>query len=303
MSKPISESLESALRQHWKKVSSKWKKVQQTSSAESVHDLRVGIRRLITLLELSGVLNPSDRDGISGLRKQFKKILKLLGPLRDVQVSQSEFRAMGSQRRFQQFGKYLSQEEKAELKRVLQKLTQARKGKLRDGIRDCIKRSHDLQCPEDEGEIPQKAQKVVRRRAGRLETARRLFRPDSGVSLHKMRIALKKLRYSLESVKELFGVTLLGGLITIDTHQTRMGKLRDLQLLQSRLRRWAGHRKAHELESIRPVLLQLDGKMSKLLAAVKNSHRQLAALPKVLGTKIARQKIRMREIGARIPVH
>lgn len=288
MSKPISKSLESALRQRWKKVSSKWKDVQQTSSAESVHDLRVGIRRIITLLEFSAALDPSDQDGISRLRKQFKKILKLLGPLRDIQVCRSEFRAMGSQRRVQQFGKSLSKKEKAELKRVRQKLTKARKGKLRDGIRDCIKRSHELHCPEAEGEIPQMAQKVIWRQAGRLESARRLFRPDSGASLHKMRIALKKLRYSLESVKELFGVTLPGGLNNIDTHQTRMGKLRDLQLLQSRLKCWAGHRKPHELELIRPVLLELDGKMSKLLAAVRNSHRQLAALPDVPGTKIAR---------------
>ena len=103
-----------------------------------------------------------------------------------------------------------------------------------------------------------------------------------------MRIALKKLRYSLESVKELFGVTLPGFKRTIEIHQTRMGRLRDLQLLQLRLKSWAREQMPDEFESIRQVLLQMDGKMSKLLAAVKNSHRQLATLPGSLGTKIAK---------------
>jgi len=288
VSKPISKSLEFALRHHWKKVSSKWKNVLQTSSAESVHDLRVGLRRIITLLEFIGALDPPSQAGISRLRRQFKKILKLLGPLRDIQVSRIEFQAMGSQWRIHQFGKSLNKDEKTELKRVLQKLTKAKKGALRDGIRNCIKRSHDLHCPEGEAGIPQMAQKVVRRRAGRLESARRLFRPGSGASLHKMRIALKKLRYSLEFVKEIFGVALSGGGIGIDGHQTRMGKLRDLQLLQVRLKAWARRRDPNKLESIRPLLLEMDGKESKLLAVVKNSHRQLAALPGVLGTKIAK---------------
>ena len=261
----------------------------KTSSGESVHDLRVSVRKMITLLEFVVSLNPSDADEISKLRKKFKKIVKLLGPLRDVQVSQSEFHAMGAHRKFRQFEKSLSKEERAELKCVLQKLTKRRKAKLHEGVQDCIQRSHELRCPVAEGEIPQMAQKAVQKRAGRMESARKQFRPDSGASLHKMRIALKKLRYSLESARELFGVTLAGGKRTIETHQTRMGKLRDLQLLQIRLKSWAGELKPDDRESIRHVLLQMDGKISKLLAAVQNSHRQLATLPDIIGKKIAQQ--------------
>src|SRR5438552_17239703 len=68
----------------WTGFSKSWKKARAKASEKSVHDLRVGTRRLIATLELTRVL--SKRAEISKLQRRFKKVLKGMGPLRDVQV-------------------------------------------------------------------------------------------------------------------------------------------------------------------------------------------------------------------------
>jgi len=285
--KPTSKSFDSALRRHWKKVSSEWKKARGKSSQKSVHDLRVGVRRMIMLLEFFAAFDSVDSNRVEKLRKRFKKILRLIGPLRDVQVAHSGFNSLKSPNSFGGFGKSLKREEAAELNRVRRKLKPERKSKLRDGIDALIKDSANIPSHALGRTPPLIALVVVRRRLRRLETARRSFRPASSASLHKMRIALKKLRYALETTKELFGQTPAGGVKSIETHQTRMGNLRDLQLLQARLQHWANGSRPVEAHSIQAVLLEIEERSSKLMGDVKTTHRQLARPLEVLGTKLA----------------
>src|SRR5688572_7676846 len=68
----------------WKDFSSAWKKSRAKASEEPIHDLRVNVRRMIATLELTRAL--SRHREIPELQKDFKRILKRMGSLRDVQV-------------------------------------------------------------------------------------------------------------------------------------------------------------------------------------------------------------------------
>ena len=79
-----SDELLSSFDTSWKEFSQAWKKAKAKASEKSVHDLRVNTRRLIANLELTRAL--SQRDDIAKLQRHFKKVLKGIGPLRDLQV-------------------------------------------------------------------------------------------------------------------------------------------------------------------------------------------------------------------------
>src|SRR5262245_26913325 len=78
------EKLGSSLDKLWNEFSDAWRKARDQGSEKSIHDLRVRTRRLISTLEISRVL--SRRPEIAKLQRQFKKVLKSTGDLRDVQV-------------------------------------------------------------------------------------------------------------------------------------------------------------------------------------------------------------------------
>jgi CHAD domain-containing protein len=68
----------------WEDFSGAWKKARAKASEKSIHDLRVSTCRLIATLEL--VRSLARREEVDHLQRSFKKVLKRMGPLRDVQV-------------------------------------------------------------------------------------------------------------------------------------------------------------------------------------------------------------------------
>src|SRR5687767_7882339 len=99
MAKHIAPSLDKS----WKQFSGAWKRVRAKGSENSVHDLRVRTRRMIAVLEL--IRNISGDQTIARVQKRFKKVLKGMGDLRDVQVqleNLSQLRSIDSLRDFEQ---------------------------------------------------------------------------------------------------------------------------------------------------------------------------------------------------------
>src|SRR5215475_678741 len=82
------DEFESLFDSSWKKFSVTWKKARSGASEKSIHDLRVSTRRLIAILEL--VRGLSRRHDIIQVQQSFKKVLKGMSPLRDVQVQLEE---------------------------------------------------------------------------------------------------------------------------------------------------------------------------------------------------------------------
>src|SRR5947207_14409756 len=78
------DQLLSSFDKSWDEFSGAWKKARSKASEKSIHDLRVGTRRLIARLELTRALSRNAE--IADVQRRFKKILKRMGPLPEVQV-------------------------------------------------------------------------------------------------------------------------------------------------------------------------------------------------------------------------
>src|SRR5207245_10352284 len=122
------DKLVSSFNRYGKRFSGTLKKARTDASEKSVHDLRVNTRRIIATLELARVL--SNRGDIAKVQRRFKKVLKSMGPLRDVQV---QLDTVSRLRRGAVIGKFirrLKRREGEQIHRLQNALKRGRKRRL-----------------------------------------------------------------------------------------------------------------------------------------------------------------------------
>ncbi|HEY6362630.1 MAG TPA: CHAD domain-containing protein [Vicinamibacterales bacterium] len=113
---------------------------------------------------------------------------------------------------------------------------------------------------------------VARRRAARraatlraaIENAAGIYLPDR---LHEVRIAVKKLRYTLELARELSGSRAMAAIRTLKDVQDLLGRMHDLEILIARTRGVQG--------SPIGVNLRLSGDLDRVVRRLENECRQL----------------------------
>src|SRR5438876_7436150 len=118
----------------WKEFFEAWKKARAKASEKSVHDLRVSTRRLIAALELGRVL--SRRASVARLQRRFKKVLKRMGALRDVQVQLESLSQIGNISVIGGFKRGLKRLERQEIGRIRGELKRGRKQRLSEALKD-----------------------------------------------------------------------------------------------------------------------------------------------------------------------
>src|SRR5262245_51147507 len=129
-----SEELLSAFDKSWDEFSRAWKKARGKSSEKSIHDLRVNTRRLIATLELAGAI--TRRNQIAKLQRRFKKVLKRMGPLRDVQVQLENVSQLQQSGLIKKFKSALERRELRKTKSIRQELKRGKKTRLSKAARD-----------------------------------------------------------------------------------------------------------------------------------------------------------------------
>jgi CHAD domain-containing protein len=244
-----------------KAFSAAWKEARAKASEKSIHDLRVSTRRLIATLELTQALSKNKE--IAELQRRFKKVLKRMGPLRDVQVqleNVSEFRQDGP---IVDFRRALQRRERREIKGVRGELHRRTKERLTDGIKDV--RSQFVRLHEKLGDVKvhQTVERILKSRENEFLKARRRFKPADEETLHNMRIALKKLRYAVEAAQPLLGNSAKARARDMHAVQQLLGETRDVELLLSELQRWAS--KKGKTIAIVPALDRLAERRESLL--------------------------------------
>ncbi|MFN7135005.1 MAG: CHAD domain-containing protein, partial [Myxococcales bacterium] len=203
----------------------------------TVHDMRVAIRRLRAALKLFG------GRGSQPLQQEVKRLQDALGEVRDVHVQMSwmhrELAARGAP---------------GELARVCEaqrRRLPALEARLRAELRRWQKRvvpkvlAH-VESLELEGPLGGNAvRKALKRQLRRIE--KRIVRllddqdPD-GERAHQLRIKLKKLRYQAELVRPAFPRRVDVVLDTLVPFQQLLGELHDVQVRAELLRRTVGSR-------------------------------------------------------------
>jgi CHAD domain-containing protein len=176
-------------------------------SVEGLHQLRVAFRRLEVALKSFG--EAFEQPWLEELRGRAKVLSSRLGPARDLDVFLEELLAAPA--------KAFSGEEEAEMFASLRRAAEEARGTAWKQVNTCIASSDFTVFIDDVAALAQSrlplardnrvgpmADRILKRQAGRAKKRGRAAHSLEEGDLHRLRIALKKLRYSAEFFAPLY---------------------------------------------------------------------------------------------------
>jgi len=216
-----------SLSDRWNAYRRKLRSCRLVFSEEAVHDVRVATRRLLAVLDIARTLEPHRR--IQRVRRALKKQLDDLDDLHDIQVilvkTAETIETLPELRPLQVFLE----------KRVEQLLGSAamRVGATRPSdlkkrmkkIRRALKK--DIRDPS----VSARLLRVVDTAYSATMTAYGQMDASALASIHRLRIAFRKVRYTIEIIHPLVPAFPEGHFIRMREYQSMMGDIRDTGLL------------------------------------------------------------------------
>ncbi|HMV28932.1 MAG TPA: CHAD domain-containing protein [Anaerolineales bacterium] len=214
-----------ALETRWKKFHSELKTCRAEFSEEAVHDLRVATRRLLALFDLLRSILIHNR--IQKIRRTLKEQLDDLDDLRDTQVMLadiSEFiQDIPSLRVFQE---RLQKNEKKLLRQTRKRIQSRDPSKLAARIKKVSAMLADLPEPA----LREHIFTATDERFARVLQAHNAVDLEHIPSIHKLRIAFKKFRYTIEIVNPLIADFPAENFERMHSYQSMMGDIQDLEV-------------------------------------------------------------------------
>jgi CHAD domain-containing protein len=270
----------------WNDFSAAWKKARAKASEKAVHDLRVNTRRLTATLELTRSL--SKHEEILKLQRRFKKVLKAMGPLRDAQVQLKGISKVRQAGPIVAFHRSLRRRARRETGKISKNLKPAAKTRLTESVK--VVRSEFVRLHDKLGSerMNVAVERVLRSRRSEYVKTRKQFKPSDEETLHDMRIALKKLRYIVEAAAPILGEHAAQPARKMQELQTLLGDARDLELLRTRLEKWAAKR--GKKIAVAPALDSLQEKQQSLLAKIEETSAALEGMLRTESIKPALEK-------------
>lgn len=224
------ELLIESLDSRWKKYKAELKTCRQNFSEESVHDFRVSIRRLLSLLEM--LRSVMEYPKIRKIRRELKDQLDDLDDLRDTQTLlmdiSGSIQEMPALQPFQQF---LEREEKKLLKAARKDIKSLKITNLAKRVGKLQKNLQAFAQPDFEELIfsaVDEAFMVVMQRYA-------LIDPSQPSTIHRVRIAFKKFRYMLECIHPVLQDMPQDYLKKLHNYQSAMGDIQDMEVALQRI--------------------------------------------------------------------
>jgi CHAD domain-containing protein len=236
-------------------------------NVDALHQARVASRRIREALPLVSAGSRGRR-----LERQMRKITQTLGPVRDLDVAlqildEMERSGEVSRSALARLRQAVSRERQLLYVDMKRRLDAYDLNKLHKRALGAARRSGGTRGLRDPKRVA-RAQQRAARRAERLrmaiENAAGIYLPDR---LHDVRIAVKKLRYAMELVRELSGSRGTAKLRTLKNSQDLLGRIRDLEVLIARIRGVQGAPGAPNLK--------LSAELDRLVRRFENDCRQL----------------------------
>jgi CHAD domain-containing protein len=241
-------------------------------SVEALHHARVATRRIREALPVVSTGSRARR-----VERKMRKITRALGPVRDLDV------ALGILDNIERAGE-VSRSAVNRLRQAVARERHLLHGDMKRRLEGCdleklrkrlLGAAHhaDRKNTSDPKRLARAAQRAaqraVRLRAA-VESAAAIYLPER---LHDVRIAVKKLRYALELVRELSGSRATARLKTLKNSQDLLGRIRDLEVLIARTRAVQGAPGAPSLK----VSSELDRLVRSLEHECRRLHGQYMA--------------------------
>jgi CHAD domain-containing protein len=252
------EHLVGSLKTLWRCYRKKLKLCQKHFSEESVHDLRVETRRLLSMLELLGALD--SHDYLRQARGILKKRLDAFDGLRDTQVQL--LRLKRSRRAFptvKTLRRALKRRERRLITTTAREVKASRTGKL---ARQMVLLKKALQKTFADPAVASRRAimlaQTVERAFERVVALRQRIDPARTTTIHRTRIGFKKFRYMVECLQPVLPGVTREQIGAMHDYQTGMGDIQDIETLLARLDRLSAKKKikAKPLQPFRDELIR-----------------------------------------------
>jgi CHAD domain-containing protein len=230
------------LSERWDRYRKRLKRCRRECSEESVHDLRVEIRRLLSAAELTGIFISRRRREKN--RRLLKKHLDWFDELRDIQVQLLRLAPLARRAGVaQRYRAYLCRREERVLQETGRRPRRARTSRLRralERIRREIRERRD--CGLEERDLA-----AMRRALGSAyaRVVHLLARVDPARTdtFHRTRVALKNYRYMVEALPPALSGLPAHRLRAMHDYQNLMGDIQDLVVLAAGFEAFASQEK------------------------------------------------------------
>jgi CHAD domain-containing protein len=235
-----------AFDKRWKKYRSELKRCQAEFSNESVHDVRIAARRLLSLIQLLNSISPRPR--LQKLSRSFKDQLDEFDDLRDTQVILAEFsETIQELPQLQKVQMYLQAVEEDLLKTLRKKLKVI---DLFDVSKRMRRTRETIESETKEDLVPQILQAVddayllTKQRHGWIN-------PSQPATIHRVRIAFKGFRYMVEIIHPLLNGFPEANLKLMNDYQSLMGEIQDVEVIMQTLADFPASTSSFDLKSVR----------------------------------------------------
>jgi len=240
----------------------------QKGDAHLLHEARVASRRLRERLPLV-LPNSSGRKFV----RKVRRLSRALGPARELDVALQTLDEISSANDVPSAAvaklRQLMRQERQRLYAAMNtEVARVDVDKLRRRAVAAVRKAHHVPTAARHSKRMAAARERAALRAIRLraaiDNAAGLYLPDR---LHDVRIAIKKMRYSLEMVRELSGSRAMARIATLKGAQDLLGRMHDLEVLIGRVRAVQGSSSAANL--------RLSAGLDRLVRRLETECRQI----------------------------
>ncbi|QSB02391.1 CHAD domain-containing protein [Methylomonas sp. EFPC1] len=231
--KPLLDALE----RHWRQYRKRLKACRQTASEDNVHELRINTRRLLALIELLHALEPQPT--LLSIRKVLKKQLDGFDELRDTQVML--FEAAKTLPILPELEPFLAYMHRCEQRLLLENhsfIARLYQPKLRRKLKKAGKYFKTQTADID---LKQALPSAINNIYGLVINRYEALDPTIPASIHHLRIAVKKLRYTLLAAQCLDSTHAETDSSLLKSHLTRMGDIQNSVIMLQTLELFFQH--------------------------------------------------------------
>lgn len=252
---------------------------QQHFSETAVHELRVETRRALALLDLLMALRLPAAS--SKARRALKRRLDAFDELRDTQVELNLvapwLRKFPEAAEFAKFLRRCEANLRAEMRREIRKLKSRRVERMLKALAQNV-----ADAATGGGQAADYLRGPMRRAYTRVMNLRRRIRPPETRTIHRTRIAFKKLRYLCELLRPLLPGMTARRLRRMHAWQTRMGDIQDAEVLLAQIERAVKHHEV-KLTAVRTLHAALAKRLVNLVKRFLSTADELESFRPRLG--------------------
>jgi CHAD domain-containing protein len=285
-----------AVEKGWNEFQIRFKLYRHEASEESVHDLRVASRRLLSVIELLRGIAPYPR--LQRLRKYLKDQLNSYDELHDTQVMIVEIcKILEELPEAEPFLGYLEKHKKHLLRVAEKKADQLNLGNLKKRI-GLIHKVLEKLVEKDE-RLNDHLLRVVDDAYSLVLNRMEILDPGQIATIHRLRIAMKKFRYLVEIVYPQVQGYPVGTLDLMHEFQNVMGDIHDIEILLTTMDEFYENQRHEQPESVvhffQKTHLERIDTFYKNISCIKSFWRQTPAHPFPWNEKITQALLEKKE--------